>query len=72
MIYKDNTILNSIRNYVSNSMQGDIFTTAQLAILGNPNNDLTSLRQDNMKYITCGTSMCGKNDKPILQFVKRR
>lgn len=71
MIYKDATILNSIRNYVANSMQSEMFTTAQLAALGNTNHDLEQLNPSNIKYITCGISVCGSSNQPILQFVKR-
>lgn len=71
MIYKDVTILNSIRNYVANSMQNEMFTNAQLAVLGNTTHDFNQLNPNNIKYITCGSSICGSLKQPILQFVKR-
>ena len=66
MIYRDISILNGIRNYVANSMQSEIFTTAQLAMIGNTFHNLQGITEDKMKYIKCGSSVCGSDEKPVL------
>ena len=66
-------ILNSIKALTAQSMTEDIYMLSRLSDINTQNVSIIDRSKNGtIRYIICGQSVCGTDEKPIHQYCKKR